>query len=465
MQPLQRFHDWLVWSAGRTVYAVLFVFALVPFAVALRIGTWKTITLPPAQAARISCPAPPCTQVPATKCKVVWKGLDQAVNWWIWPIVLPLSLWYLRRAGRVAFGPDAAIMEVVASEDRALARHRLDEIGHDPRSTAGVLIAMVPIIIVEFWSVGAAYLTSRCPKEKDWTIFFMNSYAHVTRPANLVHVVIAYIAQYAAGFFGILAFVLFFRHNWVYLRWIYQRHRRNRGTPRIELDFDDQLDCCFGQQKMRRVFNLQVWVLVATGLAIVVSRAVNVATAATAEVYDAAVGAISEGVNTGFFFTVLRQLTKVSWHAVYNDGGQIILVVMFVIVFAFVASPSLVKFLPFRAGRLREGGAKRYLAEFIPAGHKNDPDRLKDAEIGALAKSFRANSFWPAGDNVAQLLFAFVFAVLLFVLLPVPAWKADATIVYFAILAISAVSLTAAAFVAYKVVLGYVAKILVKGEK
>src|SRR5439155_934766 len=149
-------------------------------------------------------------------------------------------------------------------------------------------------------------------------------------------------------------------------------------------------------------------------------RAVNVARAATAGIYGEAVTAANKGVGAGFLLTVLQQLTKVKWRAIYPDGGQIILVVMFILVFGFVASPSLVKFLPFRAGRLREGGAKRYLAEFIPPGQKNDPDRLKPAEITGLAKKFRTNSFWPAGDNVAQRLFAFVFVVLLFVLLPVP---------------------------------------------
>jgi len=435
-------------------YIVLFLFAVLPFAVAPVIGTWKTVSLKPEQAEKIACPTE-CNKNAKSPCPdVAWKGLDLSVNWWIWPVVLPGSLWFLRRSGSDMFAADAAITQVVAVEDRDLARRRLNDVGHDARSSIGVLVAMVAIIVIEFWSVGAAYLVGRCPDEKDWTVFFMNSHAHVSMRANLLHVALAYPAQYMAGFFGILTFVLFFRHNWLYLRWIYQRHRRNRGTPRIELNFDDELDCCFGQLKMRPVFNLQVWVLVATGLAIVASRAVNVARAATAGIYGEAVTAANKGVGAGFLLTVLQQLTKVKWRAIYPDGGQIILV---------VTSPSLVKFLPFRAGRLREGGAKRYLAEFIPPGQKNDPDRLKPAEITGLAKKFRTNSFWPAGDNVAQRLFAFVFVVLLFVLLPVPSWKIDSAIVYLTLLVMCALAMTAAAFVGYRWVLGYVAKILVKG--
>jgi len=134
MRLLRRFHDWLVWSDGRAVYAVLFVFSLLPFAIAPAIGTWNSFEL-----ANGGCPGPK------------WKGLDAAYNWWIWPAVLPGSLWLLRRAGRVAFGSDAAIAQVVAVDCRALARRRLDDVGHDPRSTLGVLLLMVALIVAEFW--------------------------------------------------------------------------------------------------------------------------------------------------------------------------------------------------------------------------------------------------------------------------------------------------------------------------
>lgn len=451
MGLLRRFHDWLVWSDGRAVYAVLFVFSLLPFAIAPAIGTWSSFEL-----ANAGCPGPK------------WKGLDAAYNWWLWPVVLPGSLWLLRRAARDTFGADAAIMQVVDVDDRPLARRRLDEAGRDPQSTLVVLLLMVVLIVAEFWGVGAAYLTDHCPRELDWTVFFRagdRAPTPITWQTNLLHVALAYPAQYLSGFFAILTFVLFFRHNWLYLRWIYQRHRKNRGTPLIELNFDDKLDCCFGQLKMRRVFNLQVTLLVITGVAIVVSRAMNVAGSATEGLYQGVIDDGRRGIGTGFLLTTLQQLTDVEWRAVYPDAGQIVLVVMFILVFTFVSMPSLVKFLPFRAGKLRAGGAKRYLAEFIPPGRKNDPDRLKDDEIGELAGKFRRNSFWPAGDNVAQRLFAFVYIVLLFVVLPVPVWQVKSGIVYLVLLIVVALALTLSVFVIYRYVLGWVADILVAEPK
>jgi hypothetical protein len=452
MQLVQRLHNWVVWSDGRVAYGVLVLLALLPFAIAPLIGTWQSTG--------------PLVADGIPGCEGSWKGLDHAWNWWIWPVVLPASLWVLRRTGRDMFGSEAAIVKVVTVADRPLAKRRLNEAGHDARLTAGALLTMAVIIPAEFWGVGSAYLAGRCPAEKDWTVFFLaESSTGVSRAENLLHVLPAYAAQYLAGFFGILIFALFFRHNWLYLRWIYQRHRRHRSTPRIELDFDDELDCCFGQQKMRRAFNPQMWVLFATGGAIVVSRAINIARFPLNPIYPGTVGDAKKSIGPGFVISVLERVTDVNWHHVYNDAGQVVLVVMFMLVFLFVSMPSLVKFLPFRAGKLREEGAKKYLAEFIPPGDANDPDRLEDDEISQLAAKFRNNSFWPAGDNVAQRLFAIVFAVLLFVLLPVPVAAIKGGLVYAFILAVVALALTAAMFVAYRYILGYVATVLVKDPK
>ena len=78
MRLLQRFHDWLVWSRSRVAYIVLFLFAVLPFAVAPVIGTWKTVSLKPEQAEKIACPTE-CNKNAkspyALNIRAFWQGL------------------------------------------------------------------------------------------------------------------------------------------------------------------------------------------------------------------------------------------------------------------------------------------------------------------------------------------------------------------------------------------------------
>ena len=462
MSAIGRAYDWLLHARTHREMLILGIVGACPVLFSFVAGNFHDVKIDRLQ------DLPPSCVAASVSLPVTFHGMQSSVNWWIFIVVLPLALGLLRKVVRYFVGIEGSLPPLATLVEEGQRE------GVGARVRGIILSRWVPIIVtaivlfVAFWDLGDVvpmYFDRSCPQEKDWAGFFLLPGHGPSLEVNALHVAMAYAIQYAAGVLCLMAFGLALVHNVVYLKLIYQRRQIKDPEKSIVLVFDDA-ECCFGQDALRPAFRIQVLYVVITGLAVSFSRYHNVASAATSKIYLDLQAALADGKGMGALVKVWNVLTDIKIRDVLNDSGQWSLAILFVIVFFVVGLPSVIKFLPFgRKGMITEGDVGLYLAEFMPPGRGSEPTQMNHDDLHKLAGTFARNSFWPASDNVAKRLFAFAFAVLLFVLLPVPLRPMSLVVVYAGIVISSAVTMTTVVFLLYKYILAYVGDALVKVPK
>jgi hypothetical protein len=428
--------------------------------VAPMFGVWHDIR-PTARAfASIPCAGPP----------EVFHGIASRYNWWIYPIALPLALGCIRHVARTLFclgqGKACAIAELVEGDDKEAASVLINRNAVDPTVFGVVFVLALALNLVDVQEVLGSYLAhwqgiGLCPREKDWSVFFLVTNIGATK--NLVFVLIAYTEQFLLALLGLLIFGLCFVHNILYLRLVYQRRRNEPIENRILLRFNDR-DHRFGQSALHAVFDWQIIYLLLAGAAILVSRYANAH--APAQAIQTLMEKFAGKRDLDTFLPLLKALLQHDvGSALFPDIGQVILFVCFALCFLCVVIPSFLKFLPY--GAIPKPQRSWYLAEFLPPTRDDDHDplRMTPQQLDDTAKEFAQNSFWPAGDIIATLLFGVVFFVLLVILFPIPAKPLTDCIIGTIVTIVLATALTTLTFVLYRQALRVIDKSLVASKE
>ena len=456
--PLARLHVRIV-AGPRTDYFVLAGIGLLHFPLAVALGVWRDV-LPSARAlGAIGCVGRP----------EVFYGLVSRPNWWIYPVALPLALLCIRHVARTLFclgqGEPCAIARLVEGDDKAEVSVLVNRHAVDPTVFGVVLILALALNFVDVQEVLASYLahwrgTDFCPREKDWSVFFLVTNVGVLR--NFFFVAAAYFEQFLLALLALLIFGLCAVHNAIYLRLVYQRRRDAPPQSRILLHFKDR-DHHFGQSALHAVFDWQIIYLLVAGVAILISRYANA--------HDAAQGIqnlvekFAEKRDLETFLPLLKHLLAHGNAHYFPHVGQVILFVCFALCFLCVVMPSFLKFLPY--GGIPQPQRSLYLAEFIPptpdADH--DPARMSADQLDETASDFAQNAFWPAGDLIATALFGVVFFVLLVILFPVPVKPVADCVVGTVVTIGLAAFLTTGTFFLYRQALRVIDESLVEKKK
>jgi len=399
-------------------YAVLALFGAIPMMVAWRVDALRSHLVMPGTRLYDACGG-------SAAGTLVIRGYGTLLNWWPYFVALPFVL-FMTRFTATHFFPlefsdqtmNRGLLLRIGEAHRPAVARGLAQAALDPRNLRTVIALAVLLNAIDTVELGRIYIAPfgagplACPRELDWTVLFLSE--SIPRWQNALLVAIGYTNQIVIHGLAILLFGLLLRHNWFYLRSIYQRHRTHgRAAGRhIILDFND-VERCFGLRVLHSTFNFQILLLIMGGAVLTVSRALNV---------DPTVGEEYQRLLSGLFAAgeaiSLPAQIPVQWSDLFPDVGQIMLTVAWVTCFVIVALPGAVKFLPILNRGLNIVGRKDYLLEFLPP-NQTPPLETQD-QVDALARKFARSSFWPAGDDRARTLYVVAYFVTFFVLFPVP---------------------------------------------
>jgi hypothetical protein len=434
MSCLGALSDRLLNGTDRSTYLLLALWGAAPIGVALLTGTaWDAPTAGTPYAAACGIPA--------------FLGYLSRPNWLSFPLLLPLGLFGLRFYAARLIGR---------------MRGELDRIASSGRLFGLVLVGALILSVIDASDVLTHLFADTsappvCPAEPDWSYFHLLGAAGASWRANLAMVGAAYSAQFVVFAMGILITAITFQHNRLFLRLIYRRARASgQRSPEssLVLRFDDP-ERRFGLSSLNRTFNLEITLLVVTGLFCLVSRYFNVGET-TSPPTDAFLSIVGGALDFQLdpLFEQLREINRS--RQLFSDPGQIMIAVAWVFLFGVIAMPSFVKFLPLTDRKARDSRTV-YLLDFVPppAGPEEDVDV---ARIDELARHFGKNSFWPQGDERAKLYYYFAFFTLWFILFPVTADFADpgSFLLYCLLLVAFSYGMTQACFLAYRIVLRHV---------
>ena len=266
-----------------------------------------------------------------------------------------------------------------------------------------VLTLIVHLADLPFWL--APYFGGESV-DLSWGSMFLADPA-IGRGENLSLIFFALVPQFGIVFLGILAIVLYFRHNLFFVRHVYQRRWVPMGEAARFFQINPKdVNRCFGFRIANVAFNTQVRALMIAGAAMFVSR------------YGVLITASSE------------QPSFLSWPPVAPEFGalfpvpsQWLMALFWVIALAVVALPVVIKLLPRMPGRGGERidlSVSNYLHEFFTDQGWPKDRNGRDESNQMVAALFARNSFWPTGDNRAGVLFFFAFWIFFTMLLPVP---------------------------------------------
>ncbi len=408
---------------ARWIYILVAAVGLAPILLAWAIGTAFT------------SPASASSPLARTAGTVIFKGYLSAVNWTIYPLVLPLSVYLLRWVANSLWGTAGATSPIAVASllptvhARHCGRLRFLKLAVDGRICSVVAFLALATWLWDLSETAQLYCNYFAGqgkvlvlREPDWSMFFLRTApgepGFVAPGVNLIFVLAAYLNQLVLMFVGFFAVALILVHNCTYLKVIYRRSIATNQNPDdfIALDFNDaQYDRCFGLLSLNRAFNAQLYFLVVAGLLMLASRFANVS-----EAQREAFTAAGQYFRT-FFDPAAAKLpvTSALNFVLVPDAGQIILIVSWALCFFIVCIPALLKFLPFFDQRIRHGGIARFLLEFLKPSHPQAIEPMPPAVIEELAWKFSRNSFWPTGDRRAHLLFYFALMVFFILLIPV----------------------------------------------
>jgi len=409
---------------------------------------------------------------------VLFTGYRSRINWMLLPVSLPVALFTCRWAAATMFQeePYTERQAIPLPIHLALADEQgkaavTDELRALAMSWRRTLMALAITIAAHIWDMNDVlhnYIygfdtTIGVPQGAfDWSAYFWYPTAtQVTYARNATLVVLAYAAQFSLVFLGLNFVTLLLAHNVHYLRLIYQRERDDiRPEARaIVLRFDDDQDRCFGLRCLNKIFNRHLWVLVVAGALILTSRYANVPMADSEAAYKRLESCNPLTKSTECLVLIGDLITDPG--KLFTTHGQWLLGAGWLLCFLISFVPALAKFLPLRSREFHAASSRKlgaYLIQYVPLTAKPRGATLTDTEATDLAKKFSRNSFWPAGDHVAQLACYFVFFTLVFVLMPLHfVWGYT---LYFAgyviAVAILSITLTTALFALLKWILRHV---------
>lgn len=453
MSCLGALSDRLLNGTDRSTYLLLALWGAAPIGVAVATGTaWDAPTAGTPYAAACGIPA--------------FLGYLSRPNWLSFPLLLPLGLFGLRfYAGRlIGRGPPELplVARFPEGPGRERVRGELDGIASSGKLFGLVLVGALMLSVIDAWDVLAHLFRDPsaspvCPAEPDWSYFHVLGGAGASWRANVAMVGAAYSAQFVVFAMGLLITTITFQHNRLFLRLIYRRARSSgERSPEssIVLRFDDP-ERRFGLSSLNRTFNLEITLLVVSGLFCLVSRYFNVGET-TSPPTDAFLSIVGGALDFQLdpLFEQLGEINRS--RQLFSDPGQIMIAVAWLCLFGVIAMPSFVKFLPLTDRKARDSRTA-YLLDFVPPGAGPNED-IDVKRIDELAHHFGKNSFWPQGDERAKLYYYFAFFTLWFILFPVTADFANPSSFFFYCLLLVAFSygLTQACFLAYRIVLRHV---------
>lgn len=384
-----------------------------------------------------------------------YTGYWDSPNWVSLAFLLPALLFAFRflMARIVPVGPSwptwvlPPIVDLVREESarqavyEALRRRVLSR-----RNVAVALAVTVIVNVVDAPQMLAPYFGTAMPRpEMGWVAMFRVQ-PELRWELDLLLVVSAVAAQFVAVLLGMLAIVVFFRHNLFFLGNIYQRRWVSEGDPAHFFQINPKdVNRCFGFRIANVAFNAQVLALMIAGAAMFLSRYANA---------FATSGQVSE---------LLRWPPSVP-ELSFPLPSQWLMSLAWLVALAVVAMPAMVKLLPQVPGR----GAERvdlsisnYLHEFFSDQAWPKDKSGRDEPHQLVAMRFAQNAFWPTGDNRAGLLFFFAYWIFFVTLLPPPLGNPQALAVSLAVFALLAHIARLVTFAALKLALSYVDELLV----
>ena len=425
-------------------YAIVTLAGFLPIGLAWMIGAWRDTQLDEGTVMHQLCTGA------GIGTDVV--GYGSRVNWWPYVAVLPFVLFVLRYSASRFFplvpSADAVnrgLLLRVDEHHRGAVASRLARAALDRRNLIVVLVLGVVINVIDVFEVASVYgdairhgSVRGCPRELDWTVHFVSGKSSLA--ANGALAAFAYANQFVLHCLSMMLYGLLLRHNWFYLRTIYQRHREQRRPEGqyIVLDFND-VERCFGLRVLHATFNLQIMILILGGIFISSTRVLNVGE-------DVVSGHYKHVLDRAFNPTMASAAPTrpIQLGDIFPDPGQAMLAMAWIACFAVVAMPGAVKFLPFFYKHVTIVGRKEYLTSFLPPRLTPRIDTQED--LDTLAQKFSRSAFWPAGDERARTLYTFAYFVFFFVLVPMPPGQGWYLVVHAIVLLTVALLTTRATF-------------------
>lgn len=403
----------LVFNYKRNVdYLALIIYSIIPFIIAHIIGASQSFH----------------------HLSNFYRGYFDSYNWTAYIIVLPLSLFILRRVARNLGGDtsfsvrgEIPLVNLISKTESnsTLIKEELSKALIGSGTTYFIVICIALLINIKdlfevleiYWKGFHGHFESINPREKDWSVFFVTGKSNIY--GNLFLIIVAYIQQIILTVIGLSLIVVIFKHNLFFLKRIYQRVRSGPmpkpGEIIVNIEDHEQ---CFGFRTAHPAFNLQIGCLVISGFIILISRLMNSDSAQNDLLYNF-LAKSRDSLLVWNLKHINTYLQAFSIGAHMPDFGQFIMAVCWFLFLVIVSMPSFVKLLPSIYEKKIGLSMTNYLKSFLPdnALHWSKPEPTK-AEIDETAKNFALNSFWPSGDGRAKVLFFFSFIVFLEILFP-----------------------------------------------
>lgn len=376
---------------------------------------------------------------------------------WTLAILLPALLFAFRRLmARVlpvvsAWPPPAhpPIVDLVHGEPAR--RSVYEAVRRQVLTPRNLLVPLVGTLVVHLLDAPAflrPYFGEASCLAPSWSSMF-EVWPAIDQRWNLLLLGSAAVVQFAIVFLGLLAIVLFFRHNLFFLRNVYQRRWVPPGEAArfFQIDLGD-LNRCFGFRVANVAFNAQVQALMIAGAAIFLSR------------YGVLISSSAEDPDFLRFPPAAP-----AFDALFPLPSQWIMALSWLVALAVVALPAMVKLLPrlplAGSGGRVEPSIGSYLHEFFSDDAWPKDSKGRDQSLPAVAAHFAQHAFWPTGDNRAGVLFFFAYWIFFATLVPVPLNNLAGVLVMLAAAAILAYLARLGTFAGLRLGLRYIDELLV----
>ncbi len=406
---LSRLNRYCVSGNGMQDYLMLALIGAAPYLIAWLIGAWESRPVPIDAQFLHTCPLE-ADQFATT-------GFGERWNWLMYPVALPLWLFWYRYVFGRAFGISEQSPLKVHAKYRPILEHQRGVLS-DWRGVAIALVFTLLLTAIDQYDVFLRlwYQPFECPAGRmDW-----GWYGILFPDVSTLGIWLLTIWTTAEQMLGVLlmsnAAVHIYRFNSAYMRSIYIRGRKGRYDSRYVLDFDDP-DRRFGLRALSGIFDLQLLGCMIGGSLLLVSRYTN----SDLDAADGLVRAIyCRVVPVGGECEVVVAPSATVFVGLFPDLVQACVVFSFAAFAGLILWIANVKLLPLR--QIGEsGGRSAYLIQLVRPRTKYD--RLlqtgMDENVEQVAARFRQHHFWPTGDDRAADSLAYCVLVFLLMLLPV----------------------------------------------
>ena len=352
----------------------------------------------------------------------VFNGYCTKSNWSSFIVILPVAIWLLRRTLRVLSprNDEGPIVKLFPSEgQRSFVRTELAENLESGYNLLCACCLMTIAHIIDMWQVFSLYLNG-CRRidlgsiEKDWSVFFLigtscfPGESIISIKANFAFVALAYSVQFITGTIAALVLIVFARHNLFFLAHIFQKRHAQLGRATVVIDLNDDNEL-FGFKSAIPAFNFQVLVTAVAGVLILWSRFKHFSDEAVKWIYDSHFSIFEP---TKLLQNIFDAFILSS--ASFSDGGQLLLIILWLAMLVIVSIPAMIKFLPMFSAKGHNLTLTEFLNEFIP-----DTKWAAYKDVNTMADLFSCNAFWPTGDGRARVYFMSAFFVFLEIVIPI----------------------------------------------